>query len=764
MSSSIFFNGRLISVPGSYTEVDASGLEQVGLGAAGIVAVLGTAVGGKPVSAITEPKDILRARKPETIRDLFRSGDLREVGDMLFAPSNDTAIPGGAVEVLAMKVNPATQSTGALANVSGNAVDLASLDYGAFTEQTNVQVATGTTQGKLLTIQFEDILETGDDVGGDSLATLLYTPGTDGWATMSMDITTAGLVQSTGTRAELGQDDLITAQIASGQAVQVVSSAVGDTTQSVTVYGLAVGGAPQTEVLALNGTTPVVGTSLWSAVYGVQLSAAAVGTVTVVDATTPANIIFDVPPATLIEGLVLGVGMFVANTTVSLVADAATTAAVQVWGKNAAGQTVGEAFTMNGTTPVVGSQAWTEITAIVLGGLEVARTMTMTGIAVAPAVVTFDTLQKVADHYNARKASGGEGFTFTLTTGNTLLNVDNLDAQSAVDILDPASASLTADLYAIVAWINANSQLISAVASSGASGPPDNTTQPVFLIGGSEGTTTFQQWQDALNLLKQVRVNTIVPLTGDPAVHAAAVAHCAFMGGIGRSERDCILGALNTALDNVPTKTEYKDQAVDLNTRHARLWGQAIERFNTAGVRQEFQPPFGAAVLAGMQAGSPLGTPLTQKFLNVLSVRSDASWNPVDDGEELIQAGLCFAEDVDGVGRRVVRNVTTHLQDNNIAFTEGSVNEAVNFATFNFRTEMEANVGRPGFAGTVNAAKGIAVGTLSLLVDTGVLVVHRSLDIELIVDVLEVSVEIAPVLPVNFVRSVIHLVTIRQAA
>ena len=71
MATSIFFGGRLISVPGSYSVVDASGLEQVGLSAAGIVAVLGTAEGGTPVSAISEVKDFLRVKKPEKARELF---------------------------------------------------------------------------------------------------------------------------------------------------------------------------------------------------------------------------------------------------------------------------------------------------------------------------------------------------------------------------------------------------------------------------------------------------------------------------------------------------------------------------------------------------------------------------------------------------------------------------------------------------------------------------------------------------------------------
>jgi hypothetical protein len=130
----------------------------------------------------------------------------------------------------------------------------------------------------------------------------------------------------------------------------------------------------------------------------------------------------------------------------------------------------------------------------------------------------------------------------------------------------------------------------------------------------------------------------------------------------------------------------------------------------------------------------------------------------------MVQAGLLFLEQVEGVGRRWVRNVTTHLSTDNIAFVEGSVNEAVNFAAFNFRTNMEFAVGKKGFSGTVNGAKGVAINTLGLLVDAGVLVTWRSLSIELVVDVLEVSVEIAPVIPINFVKNTLHLVTVRQAA
>ena len=116
---------------------------------------------------------------------------------------------------------------------------------------------------------------------------------------------------------------------------------------------------------------------------------------------------------------------------------------------------------------------------------------------------------------------------------------------------------------------------------------------------------------------------------------------------------------------------------------------------------------------------------------------------------------------VQGVGFRFLRNVTTHLIDNNIAYTEASVNEAVNYAVYNLRTQLEAAVGKKGFAGTVNAALGIAVAVLGQLIDptVNVITAWRNLTVELDVDTLTVDVEIAPVIPVNFVPLRVHLVT-----
>lgn len=768
MATTLFFEGRVTSVPGSYSRVDASGLEQIGLGANGIVAVIGTAEGGKPVTAIEKVSDFIRISKPELARTTFKSGDLREVSGFLWEPAKDEDIKAGVQQYIPMKVNPATRSLATLANAQGNALDLTSRDYGAFTEQINVDVQSGTNKGKLLTIIFEDVTESVDDLGGDELFKLKYIKPTDGWDTMNTQVITGGSMKCDATRTVAGLDGDIGTTLAAPGAIEVKSNNAADVGMRATVYGLDGTGAAVSEAFTLAGTVAQVGTQVFAAgdVLGIAIEGTTVGTVTVEPSGGGAAVFSVVAGADPVAGLVRGVTMYVSASEVDAVLSAAGTPDVILVGTNSSGAIQLEKFTMTGTAPVNSVAKFSTIHSIVLGDVAAATNVILSAEAAKANVLVQTTLQKAADYFNGRSIAGTGGFLFTLVTGMTTFLLADLDeTPAAVGCLDPAEPSFYADLWSAKNWINQNSQLISAEFATGATGGAlSNTAAPVFLFGGIEGVATFTEWQLALNLLKQIRVNTIVVMTPDPAVHAALDAHCAYMGGIGRNERDGFVGIYNVTTGAPATKTFIKEAIVDLNTRHIRACAQHTERFNTEGERIEWNPSYEAAVGAGMQAGSPVGTSLTHKYANVLAFRQDNSWNPTDDSEEMVQAGLLFLENVEGTGRRFVRNITTHLSSNNIAYTEGSVNEAVNFSAYTFRTNMEFAVGKRGFSGTVNAAKGVAINTLGLLVDEAILVAYKGLNVDLAVDVIEVETQMAPVIPINFVKNTIHLVTIRQSA
>lgn len=781
MATSIFFLGRTIRTPGSYSRVDATGLEQPGLGAAGIVAIIGDAEGGRPANTMNRPAEFIRLNNPQQVRDTFRSGDLREAAAMAFEPSNDPNITAGAAQVIAMKVNPSTQSTATLDNASGAIINLTSEDYGAFTEQINISLATASAglTGYLVTVRFEDTIETADGVGGDALARLQYRTSTRTWENVNVDVLSAGAVRANGTYPAVGRSSEQLASPATGTASVIATAA--DAGKTIELYGTtATGTGFAREVLTLIDGT-VTSTTVFTDILGAVLSAPAAGAITVDDSAS--TDIFTFAATERERGGYDVRAFYLNNSALTLVGDdASVTQAVVIYGRNSAGLQIAESVTMTGTTAVTGTQSYRQIDFIALTNVAGARTVTASGVVAQTVPATQSNVQQAADYYNALTDVDVDGttvvgFLWTNLQGlltKQLTEFDEVTGTIAGDQSSPvAGANLFGDTFELINWINNNSSLITAALATGVTRtPPLNTTSPRFLTGGAEGTSTVSNYQNALNLLQQTVANTVVVLSGNSAVHAALSAHCNYMAGIGRNERDGLVGIVavdssgvpTTSPPTLPTRQQYLDQITALNTRHLRACGQSIDRFDTNGTRTTFQPWFQATLGAAMQAGSPVGVSLTNKFANVLDVRNDSSWNPTDDSEQLIQGGAFFMESVEGVGLRWVRNVTTFLQSDNIAFTEASVNEAVNFATRTFRTNLEFAVGRRGFANTLAATRGIAVNSLGLLADEGVITAFRGLTLTLNVDVLDVSVEIAPIIPINFVRSVIHLVTVQQTA
>jgi hypothetical protein len=782
-ATSIYFNGRMTRIPGSYSEIDTSGLEAVGLGASGYVAVVGTAVGGKPYSAIDPNNvstDIQASTRPGKAKTYFKSGDLLEAEALVFGPSNDADIPAGAQRVYWVKVNNASQSTATFNNSDGPALVLTSADYGHHTTKINVQIASGTVTGKKVIIAYDTTTETLDNLGY-SLFTLTYLSATpaNGFSTITLQVTATKL-EAAFTRTAVGLDSDITNPVApggyAGVAIELLSSNPADT-QIVTIYGVDDAGLAACEAVTLTGSTMVTTATLWSAVHGARISAAPTGTVTVRNPSAGTTIL-TLDSGNLTRGLRTCTTMPMAGTALTLVCDAASTAKLTIAGKSATGADQYETLTLNGTTPVVGTATWSQLSYFAVGGVAAARTVTASGVAVNAPYATYGTLQECADLFN-----GMAGFTFTsvtgirkgftITSGQTAFDMTGMDIYAATNIKSPATGTFGADLQAMIDGINAKSALVTAARGTPGTGAPTNTAVAVFLAGGNEGSATPGQegtpyataadWQAALDVLKNLFVNTIGVMTHDPAVHAMLKEHCTYMCGAGRMERDGVVGLQNAGMTGNATKAEIKTQIINLNDRNIRAVAQQCERYTTDGVKTTLDPKYTACLIAGMQAGASVGTPLTHKVVNTLAIYNSTTWHPRDDADEMIEAGLLFLETVDGIGRRVVRNVTTHVSTSNIAYTEGSVNQAANYAAYNFRSQLETIVGQKGFSGTVQAAIGVGKNILDKLMED-VLVTWRSLDADLTLDVLEVTVEMAPVLPINFVKNVIHLIAVPQSA
>ncbi len=93
-----------------------------------------------------------------------------------------------------------------------------------------------------------------------------------------------------------------------------------------------------------------------------------------------------------------------------------------------------------------------------------------------------------------------------------------------------------------------------------------------------------------------------------------------------------------------------------------------------------------------------------------------------------------------------------------------SANAAANTAIFELRRRLELKVGQRGIRGSAAVIKSIAQAELEELLKDDIIVAFQGLSVEQIGDTFPISVQIAPVLPINFIPVTVHLVAVRVAA
>lgn len=224
------FNGQIFVRPTVATFVDDSRLVGPNAASGLTIGMLGSALGGKPQTALS----FTSAREA---RRVLRGGELLEAIERAYGPGVNVA---GAYRIVAVRINAALRS--GLVLESSGAVDvitLTSVDYGAHTNQISVTIANGTTSGKKITVQ-----KTGDINAPSSLViqdnvgrlgiSVLYT-GAGSAATMT--ITPTGgtpTITSTCTGATPDNLALDLTQLQTLQAVVDAINAKGNYTASVT--------------------------------------------------------------------------------------------------------------------------------------------------------------------------------------------------------------------------------------------------------------------------------------------------------------------------------------------------------------------------------------------------------------------------------------------------------------------------------------------------------------------------------------------------
>jgi hypothetical protein len=173
---SLFFNGRLWSTPVAMSKIDESDMFNNNGNVGNILAVIGTATGGKPNTP-------LRFGSAAEAQAVLRSGTLLDAIIQAFDPSSQTTSPS---VILGYRVNPATQGSLTLNDAQGSPViDLVSTDYGLYTNQIKIKIESASVKGKLISTMIGGDYYAYDNIGLDAF-TVRYTGG-EATATMSIN-------------------------------------------------------------------------------------------------------------------------------------------------------------------------------------------------------------------------------------------------------------------------------------------------------------------------------------------------------------------------------------------------------------------------------------------------------------------------------------------------------------------------------------------------------------------------------------------------
>lgn len=433
-------------------------------------------------------------------------------------------------------------------------------------------------------------------------------------------------------------------------------------------------------------------------------------------------------------------------------------------------------------------------------GAATGLTTTLAGVAGDDLSITFSnaqTLRQLLDTINQNanyEAVAGQG----VNADTTLVADFDFGPETTASVLvstELAVEGTTRDVAALVDYFNDFSTYVKATRSadtgSAVAGccPPAVIADPVYLSGGTRGVSANSDFQAAMDEMLKVRINSVVPLI-DQDLANEGNSGTATVASVAAQLADHVATARGTAQDKAGerggfigfrgTKDEVIAQANALNDQDVALCAQNPTALNSLGSLQEFGPRMQAVIGASMRAGvTEVAEPLTHKLLRVSGLTQDASWDPGDltDANEMIISGVLFAEVVDGVGTRWVRDLTTWVADDNLAYSEGSVRDAVRFVAYGLRTTLvERFTGKKATPATIANVKDAAASFLELTRQDNIIVdstdpatgstikAYHNLKVTSSGDTVRINVGIFPVPGINFQLNDIYLQLPTQSA
>lgn len=251
-----------------------------------------------------------------------------------------------------------------------------------------------------------------------------------------------------------------------------------------------------------------------------------------------------------------------------------------------------------------------------------------------------------------------------------------------------------------------------------------------YLTGGTRGISTNASFSSGFDALLLERHNHIVPLIDQDLINEGNGSTATWSSVSGQLLEHVSAARLNAKnecggyIGLKGTKSQIKSALLSLNDADVQLTSQRLERLN-ASSEMTILPYWSSAVsAAGMRAGAEsVGEPLTYKFVKTSSISQDSSWSPsrASDVNELVGAGLLFIEKADQ-GFRWVRDMTTWVKNDNIAFMEGSTRDVVRYIAYDFRKTLEDQfTGLRGTPTTLSDIRNFCSTKLNLYRDSSII-------------------------------------------
>ena len=250
-------------------------------------------------------------------------------------------------------------------------------------------------------------------------------------------------------------------------------------------------------------------------------------------------------------------------------------------------------------------------------------------------------------------------------------------------------------------------------------------------------------------------------------VHSLLAINAKNGAGAYNNEVDCI-ASFQPALTDTTPLTTIKGYANTLNDRNVALTFQDIKRPGLTGFVTQYPPHMLACAVAGMQAGSVVGTPLTFKLVRaneILCANTRVDTLDKTTSDDLLLNGCLFTEKVKGQGYRITRNLSTYVATDNLAYTDRHVNYELNFMAYDLRTfVVEKFIGVKATPGTVASIKSAVISKLDyykngieIIVDsqdpaTGELQnAYKNIKITISGDICTIRFEIFPAVGINYI-------------